>query len=52
MTVNEFRQVGLGSYECLRPYTEFIGKNIEDYTNMSEQKLAEKAYSAWCSGTR
>lgn len=52
MTVDEFFEVDADTYECLRFYTEFIGNTIEDYQNLSEEKLASKAYSAWCSGAR
>lgn len=52
MTVNEFRRIDSGTYECLRFYTAFIGNSMEDYTKLSEEELASKAYGAWCSGAR
>lgn len=52
MTVNEFFEVDPETYECLRYYTTFIGNSIEDYNKLTEEELASKAYSAWCSGAR
>lgn len=52
MTVDEFFETDTGTYECLRFYTAFIGDKIEDYTCLSEDEIASKAYSAWCSGAR
>lgn len=52
MTVNEFYELDSQTYQCLRLYTDFIGKTIEDYTKLTEDALASKAYRAWCSGAR
>ncbi|MCQ2513046.1 MAG: hypothetical protein MJ092_06675 [Lachnospiraceae bacterium] len=52
MTVDEFYETDTETYECLRFYTTFIGNSIEDYKNLSEEELASRAYSAWCSGAR
>lgn len=52
MTVNQFREVDADTYECLRFYTDYIGRTLEDYTNLTEEKLASAAYRAWCSGAR
>ena len=52
MTVNEFHKIDFGTYECLRFYTTFIGNTIEDYNKLTEEEIASKAYSAWCSGAR
>lgn len=52
MTVDEFFEVDSETYECLRYYTTFIGNSIEDYNKLTEEELASKAYSAWCSGAR
>lgn len=52
MTVDEFYQVDAETYECLRFYTDIIGKTIEDYTGLTEAELAYSAYQAWCSGAR
>lgn len=52
MTVDEFYETDAGTYECLRFYTDIIGNSIEDFTSLSEDELASKAYGAWCSGAR
>ena len=52
MTVHQFYEIGAETYECLRFYTTFIGNKMEDYINLTEEELASKAYSAWCSGAR
>ena len=52
MTVDEFYKIDAGTYQCLRFYTTFIGNAMEDYTKLTEEELASKAYGAWCSGAR
>ncbi|MDO5450637.1 MAG: hypothetical protein Q4F30_07090 [Akkermansia sp.] len=52
MSVDSFYESGDDTYECNRCYMAFIGNALEDYTRLTEAELAEKAYSAWCSGAR
>lgn len=52
MTVDEFYEIDSETYECMRYYTTIIGNTIEDYKKLTEEEIASKAYSAWCSGAR
>jgi len=52
MCVDEYYELDANTYECMRYYTTFIGNTIEDFNKLSEDELASKAYSAWCSGAR
>ncbi len=52
MTVNEFYRIDSENYECQRFYTTVIGNTIEDYERLTEEKIASKAYGAWCAGAR
>lgn len=52
MTVDDFYDRGDGSYECLRPYTAYIGDSIGAFDALTEEELVTKAYNAWCSGAR
>lgn len=52
MVVDEFYKHGEGRYECLRCYTTIVCNTVEEYESMTEEDLASKAYSAWCSGAR
>lgn len=52
MTVDEFYEKDVNTYECCRFYTNFLGDTIEEYRNMTEEQLASKAYNTWCSGAR
>lgn len=52
MCVDEYYELDSSTYECLRYYTTIIGNTIEEFNKLSEDELASKAYSAWCSGAR
>lgn len=52
MTVDEFYELDEDTFECMRFYTDFIGNTLGDYTGLTEEELASKAYRAWCSGAR
>lgn len=52
MAVDEFYEADAEAYACCRFYTDFIGRTVEEYRNLTEEAFASKAYRAWCSGAR
>ena len=52
LTVDEFREKDADSYECCRSYSGTIGKTLEDFTGMTEDRFEALAYNTWCNGAR